>query len=52
MASQDDARRPAGQAGAYEPPQVEDLPTEDGPAVTAAGKQDNDLQPLAAEWRP
>jgi hypothetical protein len=32
----------------YEPPEVAELPTEDGPAVTAAG----DSHPLeAAEWR-
>ena len=52
MPSQDDRRRPEDQAEAYEPPRVEDIPVEDGPAVTAAGKQDNDQPPLAAEWRP
>jgi len=32
--SQDSAPHPES----YEPPRVEDVPTEDGPAVTAAGK--------------
>jgi hypothetical protein len=31
----------------YEPPEVEELPAEDGPAITAAG--DSPLE--AAEWR-
>ena len=30
----------------YEPPRADDLPAEDGPAVTAAGVTG------AAEWRP
>jgi hypothetical protein len=33
---------------AYEPPEVEELAAEDGPAVTAAGESP---PPLAAEWR-
>jgi hypothetical protein len=39
--------RPEG----YEPPRVEEVPTTDGPAVTAAGKTvtDGDEGP---EWRP
>ena len=41
--------RPEG----YEPPQVEDVPAEDGPAVTAAGtQQGTDIQAPGAEWRP
>jgi hypothetical protein len=42
------------QAEDYEPPRVEEIPTQDGPAVTAAGKTpppDEDVL-LAAEWRP
>lgn len=31
--SREDSQEPSG----YEPPQVEDLPVQDGPAVTAAG---------------
>jgi hypothetical protein len=33
----------------YEPPQVEEVPTTDGPAVTAAGESTGDA---GAEWRP
>lgn len=32
----------------YDPPQVEQIPTEDGPAVTAAGKSNNP----GVEWQP
>jgi hypothetical protein len=32
-----DGNREDSQERGYEPPQVEDLPTQDGPAVTAAG---------------
>jgi hypothetical protein len=39
-----DENRPEG----YEPPRVDELPTGDRPAVTAAG---NTPPPLAAEWR-
>jgi hypothetical protein len=52
MGSRDDKRRPEEQAEAYEPPEVEDLPAQDGPVVTAAGKQTDDGTTLAAEWRP
>ena len=34
----------------YEPPEVEEMPSEDGPAVTAAGKSTGDDR--AAEWQP
>jgi hypothetical protein len=37
--------RPEG----YEPPEVEEVPTTDGPAVTAAGESTGDA---GAEWRP
>ncbi|MEA2472372.1 MAG: hypothetical protein QOE06_287 [Thermoleophilaceae bacterium] len=33
---------------AYEPPEIEELPADDGPAVTAAIQS---VPPLAAEWR-
>jgi hypothetical protein len=39
--------RPEG----YEPPQVEEVPTIDGPAVTAAGESQTDLDE-GPEWRP
>jgi hypothetical protein len=32
----------------YDPPQVEQIPTEDGPAVTAAGKSNDQ----GVEWKP
>jgi hypothetical protein len=35
-------------AQGYEPPQVENVPAEDGPAITAAGKT---VTP-GVEWRP
>jgi hypothetical protein len=35
----------------YESPTVDELPTEDGPAVTAAGDSVAD-QPTGAEWQP
>jgi hypothetical protein len=34
-------------AEGYEPPQVEHVPAEDGPAITAAGKSQK-----GPEWRP
>jgi hypothetical protein len=40
-------RRPEG----YEPPQVEEVPTTDGPAVTAAGDSPIDDSPPGPEWR-
>jgi hypothetical protein len=36
----------------YESPRVEELPSEDGPAVTAAGKTAGDGGDFAAEWQP
>ncbi len=37
----------------YDPPQVEQIPTDSGPAVTAAGKSPgNDDVPDGVEWRP
>jgi hypothetical protein len=37
----------------YEPPQVEDVPAEDGPAVTAAGDSPpQDIGLPGPEWRP
>jgi hypothetical protein len=37
----------------YEPPRVEDVPAEDGPAVTAAGGTGSaDTNTTGAEWRP
>jgi hypothetical protein len=40
----------------YEPPLVEDLPTEDGPAIAAAGaagdQGDEDVSAGGPEWRP
>jgi hypothetical protein len=35
----------------YEPPEVEEMPAEDGPAVTAAGKSPPTDFQEAAEWR-
>ena len=35
----------------YEPPEVEEMPAEDGPAVTAAGSTEQDT-PVGPEWRP
>ena len=46
----DDRRQQDHPEREYEPARVEDLPAEDGPAVTAAGKsppQDD----IGAEWR-
>jgi hypothetical protein len=40
------------QADEYEPPRVEDVPAEDGPAVTAAGKTPQDISVPGPEWRP
>jgi hypothetical protein len=36
----------------YEPPEVEQMPAEDGPAVTAAGKSPEPDEPIGPEWRP
>jgi hypothetical protein len=48
----DDRHQQDHQQPEYSPPQVEDVPTEDGPAVTAAGKSAPQDEPtLAAEWR-
>jgi hypothetical protein len=47
----DDERLDQVRERGYEPPRVEDVPTEDGPAVTAAGKSPPSDAPLAAEWR-
>ncbi len=41
-----EGQQPPGEA--YEPPRVEDIPA-DGPAVTAAGDQGNDLDLVGAE---
>jgi hypothetical protein len=38
----------SGRPDVYESPRVEELPAQDGPAVTAAGK----TPPVGAEWRP
>lgn len=49
-----DGSREDSKERTYEPPQVEDLPTQDGPAVTAAGDspQDQDDGGIGPEWRP
>jgi hypothetical protein len=48
----DDRRRESEErAEEYESPRVEELPAQDGPAVTAAGKTPPQDEPLAAEWR-
>jgi hypothetical protein len=47
----DDPRESQSSNGGYEPPRVEDVPAQDGPAVTAAGKSPPSDEPLAAEWR-
>ena len=39
---------PQGRPEQYHPPQVEQIPTEDGPAVTAAGKS----RGSGPEWEP
>ena len=36
----------------YEPPEVEEMPAEDGPAVTAAGDSPTQDEPPGPEWRP
>jgi hypothetical protein len=36
----------------YEPPEVEELPAEDGPAVTAAGDSPAQDSPPGVEWQP
>jgi len=40
------------QAEDYDPPQVEDVPAEDGPAITAAGVTRGDNTEPGPEWRP
>ena len=47
----DQGREPEQRAEEYESPRVEEIPAQDGPAVTAAGKTPPQDQ-LAAEWRP
>jgi hypothetical protein len=47
----DDRHQQDHQQPEYSRPEVEDLPMEDGPAVTAAGKSPPQDEPLAAEWR-
>lgn len=50
----DDPRKPGKDPSGYEPPGVEDLPAQDGPAVTAAdagGESPIDI-PDGPEWRP
>ena len=36
----------------YDPPQVEQIPTESGPAVTAAGESGEPDTPIGPEWQP
>ena len=36
----------------YDPPQVEQIPTDSGPAVTAAGDTQQPDNPPGVEWRP
>jgi hypothetical protein len=36
----------------YEPPHVEGVPAEDGPAITAAGASGDDGAQEGPEWRP
>ena len=36
----------------YDPPEVEQIPTESGPAVTAAGESGTDTPIPGVEWRP
>ena len=36
----------------YEAPEVEEMPAEDGPAITAAGKSPGDDGGGAVEWQP
>ncbi len=38
-------------AEGYDPPQVEDVPAEDGPAITAAGTTGSDGGGPGPEWR-
>ena len=42
---------PEGTEG-YEPPDVEEMPAEDGPAVTAAGESPQQDLNEGPEWRP
>jgi hypothetical protein len=44
------SRREEGLPDGYEPPQVEEVPATDGPAVTAAG--DSPTGDAGPEWRP
>jgi hypothetical protein len=49
----DDPRAPGPDHHDYEPPDVKDLPANDGPAVTAAGKTPPpDGGGPGPEWRP
>lgn len=36
----------------YDPPQVEQIPSGDGPVVTAAGESPPQDNPEGPEWRP
>jgi hypothetical protein len=36
----------------YEPPEVEQIPTDSGPAVTAAGDTQQPDNPVGVEWLP
>lgn len=47
----DDPRTSGQESVGYEAPEVEDLPSADGPAVTAAGDSPPDLPPDGPEWR-
>ncbi len=46
MTQEPEQRKPAED---YEPPQVKDIPAQDGPAVTAAGGTGDII--VGAEWR-
>jgi hypothetical protein len=45
-----DEPQPRDQREGYEAPRADDVPSEDGPAVTAAGASSDDFQ--GPEWRP
>jgi len=38
--------------GQYDPPEVEQIPAESGPSVTAAGQSGPNDIPTGPEWRP
>ncbi len=54
MAGDERGHEHEGAREAYEPPRVEDVPTEDAPVATAAGGAgDAQLTPVVGpEWRP